>query len=155
MSDELTDTEEITEVAVKPNGERPKGYEKFDSREDDPYKKIQESMSSPESNSGVRMLVVPGNDITDMTMRADFPNQSYLIAAASLVTDCRRHHDKVGEAEIMFVVSGMCGIKGKRAEMLVDAIIGERVGKMRQQGGGFMSKFKEIGGFNKTNEQQA
>lgn len=102
---------------------------------------IDKAFRTHDQVSAAQMLVKPGEDVSDLTMRGDFPDARFLKACARHLAKCRRFHDKRGEDELLFIVAGFPGIQGKRAAMLVEAVIGER--KSNTQGGGFMDKVRE------------
>jgi hypothetical protein len=87
---------------------------------------LEKSFTQQEVITAVQMLVDPGNDISNLTMRADFPDSQFLKAAARHLARCRRFKYKAGEEELKFIVAGFPGIKGKRADMLVNAVVGEK-----------------------------
>ena len=103
---------------------------------EDQYANLQSFVSGPDMVdkafrqqdvvTAVQMLVDPGGDINNLTMRGDFPDAQFLKAAARHLARCRYFHYKEGEEELKFIVAGYPGIKGKRADMLVHAVVGER-----------------------------
>lgn len=131
----------------------PEGYEKFVQVLEglDP---LANAFSTPDVANGIKILAVPGNDVSELPMRADFPDRQYLVACARHLAKCRKFNDKEGEKELLFIVAGLCGIQGKRADMLVSAIIGERQRKIWQSGESFASKFKKASGIGGVEDGQ-
>lgn len=133
--------EEITEKAQN-DGHSEEAYKKLQSWLDSPDI-ISKSFQSREVTNAIKMLVDPGDDVSDLTMRGDFPERRFLVACARHLAKCRKFGYEEGERELLFIVSGLPGVEGKRASMLVDAVIGER----RQfRNDGFLPRFKKAAG---------
>ena len=94
---------------------------------------IGNTFSTSNAASGLTLLAVPGDDVTELPMRSNFPDRRYLIACSEVLNSCRMFHYEEGEKQLLFLVAGLCGIHGERAKMLVDAVIGER--KNKEYGG--------------------
>jgi hypothetical protein len=126
------------------SGHKPPGYEGFNATVESPDI-VSKSFSTAEITSGLKLLGAPGKDIQDIPILADFPDRQYLVACARVISRCRIYDDKEGEAEILYIVTGLCGIGGKRADLIVRAIIGDTSTTHGIQGswGKFKDKFKQ------------
>ena len=126
------------------NGHKPPGYENFNAVVDGPDV-VAKSFSTADVTSGLKLLGSPGRDIQDIPILADFPDKQYLVACARVISRCRIYEDKEGEAEVLYIVTGMCGIGGKRADLIVKAIVGDTSTTHGISGewGKFKEKFKQ------------
>lgn len=104
---------------------------------------IDKAFTHSEVASGVQMLVDPGDDPAKIPMRANFSSDAELKYAAAIISKARRALGQGSdvEKEVLFVIAGKCGIHGKRAELLVDAIVGER---RQRQAQSFGDKLKGV-----------
>lgn len=89
------------------------------------------AFSTPHQTQAVDYLVLPGDEVHDLAMRSDFP-QKYsdgnvkVRAAMRHLAKCIHFHDEEGAMELLNVMAGDVAVGGKRIEMLVKAIIGDR-----------------------------
>jgi hypothetical protein len=91
--------------------------------------------------TAVQMLVDPGDatDLLTLAMRGDFEDMILLKAIARHLSKALKYNNIDALRELKFIVAGMVAIKGKRSDMLVQAVIGE---KKQQEGQSFGDKFK-------------
>jgi len=95
---------------------------------------------TPESTDNARLLVKPGDDIDELMMRANIPSMSINLCLNLSVERCRENDFDDGIKFWRGILAGSTGIRGQRASLFSDTIIGEKHSARRD---GFGSKFKQ------------
>lgn len=117
---------------------------------------LEEAMRQSEGLSTIKALVVPGEKIEELLMRADFPSkytEGHILGStgAQIIADCIEFKDAEGLQEIMNQITAWTSADGKRAQKLVDAATGyQREDSMNV---GFGTKIQEMA-FGKKNKAQ-
>lgn len=111
---------------------------------------IKNAFTHSEGYSSIKVLVEPGDieKFRSLLMRVDFPvKRTYAhiqgIAAMRILAYCEKYGIDRGKEELMNTVAAFTSADGKRADMVVDAIIGDRR-QARAEGRGFTKRLGDI-----------
>lgn len=101
---------------------------------------IEKEFRNFEQTDNARLLVKPGDDIDELMMRANIPSMSINLCLNLSVERCRENGFEDGIKFWRGILAGSTGIRGQRASLFSDTIIGEKHSARRD---GFGSKIKQ------------
>lgn len=84
--------------------------------------------------SAIKMIVDPGEKPEQLHMRADFADDEQATAATEIEARCKLFHDEIHMAELHNTMAARTAIKGKRINILRDAVIGQQRQQPQSQG---------------------
>lgn len=76
-------------------------------------------------SSAIDKFVEPGEDIVRLLMRCDFLTQDQCTAAGLYLGACRHFHATELEEELLMFLAAQTSIKGKRADILLRAVVAD------------------------------
>ena len=100
------------------------------------------TFNEPSSSSIPKTLLMPGGSFINLAMRGNIFSKRLGFALTRVYSKCDRHNYKQGKEWTLLLLAAYCGVNQKRAELVVDAIVGERNRRHAAMGEGMMGKFK-------------
>lgn len=123
---------------------------------------IKNAFTQNQGYSAIKTLVDPGeaNELESLLMRGSIPDKPtegniMVVAITHLYDQYERHHYKRGMARLRNLLAGNPSVRGERAQMVVEAIIGERR-QRREENQNFTDKLGKIAkhGFGSNKESE-
>lgn len=101
---------------------------------------IEKDFRTFEQTDNARLLVKPGDDITELMMRANIPNMRINLCV-NLSLQRLREHKCINKVKFWTgLLAGSTGVRGDRARLFSDTIIGEKHSANRE---GMMDRLKK------------
>lgn len=134
FSDELMpEMEEVEEETLEKSGDghkKPSDYS------------LDNAFNQPSDSSIPKTLLMPGGSFINLAMRGNIFSKRLGFALTRVYSKCDRHNYKQGKEWTLLLLAAYCGVNQKRAELVVDAIVGERNRRHAAMGEGMMGKVK-------------
>ena len=97
-------------------------------------KTIENALKTTDQDNVIKFLMIPDDDIMNNLMKLDIPSYRAALAVSALYPKCEQYKNEKGKRFIKMLLLTTTAVKAKRANMSVDAVIGER--RWKQGGGG-------------------